>query len=73
LDYARLPDPVVIDRSGDMLSFTLNNADAGNEVTAPMFDAMIAALRSARAAKCSARDASALARTRCPFIVKYRG
>jgi len=46
LDYARLPDPVVIDRSGEMLSFTLNNADAGNEVTAPMFDAMIAALRS---------------------------
>ena len=46
MDYARLPDPVVIDRSGEMLSFTLNNADAGNEVTAPMFDAMIAALRS---------------------------
>jgi methylglutaconyl-CoA hydratase len=46
LDYARLPDPVVIDRSGEMLTFTLNNADAGNEVTAPMFDAMIAALRS---------------------------
>ena len=46
MDYARLPDPVVIDRSGEMLTFTLNNADAGNEVTAPMFDAMIAALRS---------------------------
>ena len=46
MDHARLPDPVVIDRSGEMLSFTLNNADAGNEVTAPMFDAMIAALRS---------------------------
>jgi methylglutaconyl-CoA hydratase len=46
LDYARLPDPIVIDRSGEMLTFTLNNADAGNEVTAPMFDAMIAALRS---------------------------
>ena len=46
MDYARLPDPVVIDRSGEMLTFTLNNADAANEVTAPMFDAMIAALRS---------------------------
>jgi len=46
LDHARLPDPVVIDRSGEILTFTLNNADAGNEVTAPMFDAMIAALRS---------------------------
>jgi len=46
LDHARLPDPVVIDRSGEILTFTLNNADAGNEVTARMFDAMIAALRS---------------------------
>jgi methylglutaconyl-CoA hydratase len=46
LDHARLPDPVVIDRSGEILTFTLNNANAGNEVTAPMFDAMIAALRS---------------------------
>ena len=46
MDHARLPDPVVIDRSGEVLTFTLNNAEAGNEVTAPMFDAMIAALRS---------------------------
>jgi methylglutaconyl-CoA hydratase len=45
LDHARLPDPVVIDRSGEILTFTLNNAEAGNEVTGPMFDAMIAALR----------------------------
>jgi len=44
LDHARLPDPVVIDRSGEILTFTLNNADAGNEVTGLMFDAMIAAL-----------------------------
>ena len=36
----------MIDRSGAVLTFTLNNADAGNEVTGPMFDAMIAALRS---------------------------
>ncbi|OTP69628.1 enoyl-CoA hydratase/isomerase family protein [Caballeronia sordidicola] len=46
MDYARLPDPVVIDRSGEILTFTLNNAAAGNEITAPMFDAMIAVLRS---------------------------
>ena len=46
MDHARLPDPVVIDRSGEILTFTLNNADTGNEVTGPMFDAMIAALRS---------------------------
>ena len=43
---APLPQPVMIDRSGAVLTFTLNNADAGNEVTGPMFDAMIAALRS---------------------------
>ncbi|WP_174362904.1 enoyl-CoA hydratase-related protein [uncultured Caballeronia sp.] len=46
MDHARLPDPVVIDRSGEILTFTLNNAAAGNEITAPMFDAMIAVLRS---------------------------
>jgi methylglutaconyl-CoA hydratase len=46
LDHARLPNPVVIDRSGEILTFTLNNADAGNEVTGPMFDAMIASLSS---------------------------
>jgi methylglutaconyl-CoA hydratase len=46
LDHTRLPDPVVIERSGEVLTFTLNNAAAGNEITAPMFDAMIAALRS---------------------------
>jgi methylglutaconyl-CoA hydratase len=46
LDNPALPQPVLIDRSGAVLTFTLNNAEAGNEVTAPMFDAMIAALRS---------------------------
>ena len=46
MDHARLPNPVVIDRSGEILTFTLNNADAGNEVTGPMFDAMIASLSS---------------------------
>jgi methylglutaconyl-CoA hydratase len=46
LDNARSPNPVEIDRSGEVLIFTLNNVAAGNEVSAPMFDAMIAALRS---------------------------
>jgi methylglutaconyl-CoA hydratase len=46
LDNATLPQPVLIDRAGAVLSFTLNNPEAGNEVTGPMFDAMIAALRS---------------------------
>src|ERR1700688_1347839 len=49
LRNAPLPHPVMIDRSGAVLTFTLNNADAGNEVTGPMFDAMIAAQRSAHA------------------------
>jgi methylglutaconyl-CoA hydratase len=44
LDHARLPDPIVIDRLGEVLTFTLNNTAAGNEITGPMFDAMIAAL-----------------------------
>jgi methylglutaconyl-CoA hydratase len=34
-----------IDRSGDVLSFTLNNPDHGNEITGAMFDAMLAELR----------------------------
>jgi methylglutaconyl-CoA hydratase len=46
LDNATLPQPVTIDRAGAVLTFTLDNQDAGNEVNAPMFDAMIAALRS---------------------------
>ncbi len=46
MDNARSPNPVEIDRSGEVLTFTLNNVAAGNEVSAPMFDAMIAALRS---------------------------
>jgi len=45
LDNASLPQPVLIDRTGPVLTFTLNNPEAGNEVTAPMFDAMIAVLR----------------------------
>jgi enoyl-CoA hydratase/carnithine racemase len=41
-----LPQPVLIEKSGAVLTFTLNNPDAANEITGPMFDAMIAALRS---------------------------
>jgi methylglutaconyl-CoA hydratase len=37
---------VEIQRTGDILSFTLNNPDQGNQVTGTMFDAMLAALRS---------------------------
>ena len=36
---------VEIQRSGDVLSFTLNNPGQGNQVTGTMFDAMLAALR----------------------------
>src|ERR1700686_344893 len=37
---------VEIQRTNDVLSFTLNNPDQGNQVTGTMFDAMLAALRS---------------------------
>jgi len=37
---------VEIHRTPDVLTFTLNNPDHGNEVTGPMFDAMLAELRS---------------------------
>jgi methylglutaconyl-CoA hydratase len=36
---------VLIERTNDILTFTLNNADHGNEVTGKMFDAMLAELR----------------------------
>jgi methylglutaconyl-CoA hydratase len=35
---------VIIERAGDVLIFTLNNPDHGNEVTGSMFDAMLAEL-----------------------------
>jgi methylglutaconyl-CoA hydratase len=40
------PPLVEIHRSTNVLTFTLNNASHGNEVTGPMFDAMLAELRS---------------------------
>lgn len=45
---------MVIERTGDVLTFTLDNAEHGNEVTGPMFDAMLAELR-AEASRPSAR------------------
>jgi methylglutaconyl-CoA hydratase len=36
---------VEIERTADVLTFILNNPDHGNEVTGPMFDAMLAELR----------------------------
>jgi methylglutaconyl-CoA hydratase len=50
VDHPHLPQPVLIERDGAVMTFTLNHAEAGNEVTGPMFDAMIAALRSEAAA-----------------------
>ena len=37
---------VLIERAGDVLTFTLSNPDHGNEVTGAMFDAMLSELRS---------------------------
>jgi methylglutaconyl-CoA hydratase len=36
---------VIVERAADVLSFTLNNVERGNEVTGAMFDAMLAELR----------------------------
>jgi methylglutaconyl-CoA hydratase len=45
---------MVIERAGDVLTFTLDNTEHGNQVTGPMFDAMLAELR-AEAFRPSAR------------------
>jgi methylglutaconyl-CoA hydratase len=37
---------IIVERTGDVLSFTLNNVEHGNEVNGAMFDAMLAELRS---------------------------
>src|SRR6202790_939427 len=42
---ANAPIGVVIERSGDVLNFTLNNSEHENEVTGAMFDSMLAELR----------------------------
>jgi methylglutaconyl-CoA hydratase len=48
------PAAVIVERAGDVLTFTLDNAEHGNEVTSAMFDAMLAELR-AEACKPTAR------------------
>ncbi len=45
---------LLIERAGDVLTFTLDNVEHGNEITGPMFDAMLAELR-AEASRPSAR------------------
>ncbi len=42
---------VIIERTGDILTFTLNNPGHGNEVTGAMFDAMLAELLSEASAQ----------------------
>ena len=46
MDRSALEAPVVIEHTGDVLTFTLNRRDVGNEVSVAMFDAMSDALRS---------------------------
>jgi methylglutaconyl-CoA hydratase len=46
MDRNVLPQPVLIDRAGGVLTFTLNRPESGNEISGAMFDAMAAALRS---------------------------
>jgi hypothetical protein len=50
---------VTIERAGEVLMFTLDNVEHGNEVTGAMFDAMLAELR-AEARKPIARWSKAL-------------
>jgi len=45
VEHLSLPQPVRIDRADGVLTFTLHNPAQRNEVTGPMFDAMLAALR----------------------------
>jgi enoyl-CoA hydratase/carnithine racemase len=49
-----VPVGVIIERGKDVLTFTLDNTEHGNEVTGPMFDAMLAELH-AEASQPSAR------------------
>jgi methylglutaconyl-CoA hydratase len=54
LSSANAPAGLVIERAGDVLTFTLDNAEHGNEITGSMFDAMLAELRT-QASRPSAR------------------
>ncbi|MEM5370825.1 enoyl-CoA hydratase/isomerase family protein [Paraburkholderia azotifigens] len=46
MDRSPLQAPVLIEHTGDTLTFTLNRPDAGNEISGAMFDAMSDELRS---------------------------
>lgn len=46
MDRGPLQEPVLIERVAEVLTFTLNRPNAGNEISGAMFDAMTAALRS---------------------------
>jgi methylglutaconyl-CoA hydratase len=48
------PREIVIEYAGDVLNFTLNNPEHGNQITGAMFDAMLAELR-AQASRPTAR------------------
>ena len=55
VEFTGAPAPgVIIERAGEVLTFTLNNSENENEVTGAMFDAMLAELRR-EAARPSAR------------------
>ena len=45
LTEANTPAGVLIERAGEVLNFTLDNSEQGNEVTGAMFDAMLSELR----------------------------
>jgi len=45
LTEANIPAGVLIERAGEVLNFTLDNSEQGNEVTGAMFDAMLSELR----------------------------
>ena len=46
VEFTGAPAPgVIIERAGEVLTFTLNNSENENEVTGAMFDAMLAELR----------------------------
>jgi enoyl-CoA hydratase/carnithine racemase len=49
-----MPREIVVQRAGEVLNFTLNNPEQGNQITGAMFDAMLAELR-AQASRPTAR------------------
>jgi methylglutaconyl-CoA hydratase len=49
-----IPREIIIEHTGDVLNFTLNNPEQGNQITGAMFDAMLTELR-AQASRPTAR------------------